>query len=216
MSKAICIQKALVFPNGVDILPNDVYITDHAAVLNAKTTLEDRSTCETDQSLLQIIPYITLYDKTTKDLFIYSRGKGSGEQRLAGKCSIGLGGHMELENADMSLTEIIVTEAVRELEEEIGLEPTEELHKVLRDKLVSGNVGMMYNSRTEVDRVHLAIAFFVAVDAKDIMSKPHEADVITRGQWMSIADIGRAVKAETFEVEHWTRMVMESINYSWI
>ena len=122
---------------------------------------------------------------------------------------------METEAKDLSLVDIIISEAVRELEEEIGLVPTEELYVDLRNKLTTGNVGMMYNSRTEVDRVHLAVAFFVAVDAEAIMAKTHEADVITRGQWMSVKEIDAAVKAGAFEVEHWTRMVLEQIQYAW-
>lgn len=215
MSNAICIKKSAVFPDGVDNLQQDVYVKDHQSVLNCTVTLEDRANCETDQSLLQIIPYITLFDKKTKEIFVYSRGKGSGEQRLAGKCSIGLGGHMEIEPGTMSLSEIIVEEALRELEEEIQIEITSELRDELSSKLFHGNVGFMYNSRTDVDRVHLAVAFFVGVDAEQIMSKTHEAGVITKGQFMSISDLRRAVDAGTFEIEHWTRMVLEAAEFSW-
>lgn len=215
MSKAICIQKSAVFPDGVDNLEQDVYVKDHQSVLNCFATLEDRANCETDQSLLQIIPYITLFDKKTKEVFIYSRGKGSGEQRLAGKCSIGLGGHMEIQPDGLTLSEIIVEEALREMEEEIQIDITAELRDELSSKLFHGNVGFMYNSRTDVDRVHLAVAFFVGVDAEQIMSKTHEAGVITKGQFMSINDIQRAVDAGAFEIEHWTRMVLQAAGYAW-
>lgn len=212
---AICIPKSVVFPEGVDHLSQDVYIKDHNVVLGAVPTLEDRATCEKDPSLLQIIPYITLFDKKTKKIFIYSRGEASGEQRLAGKCSIGLGGHMETPPGDMLLSEIIVEEGLRELEEEIGIEITDDLRQDLESKLFHGDVGFMYNSRTEVDRLHLAVAFFVEVDADAVMGKTHEAGVITKGEFLSIADIQSNVANGTFEVEHWTRMVLESLQYGW-
>lgn len=216
MSKAICIKKSVVFPDGVDHLPPDVYLHDHQAILTAEVTLEDRATCETDQSLLQIIPYITIFDNKTKEVFVYARGTSSGEKGLVGKCSIGLGGHMEILPGEMSLSQLIVEEAMRELEEEIELKPTEELRDSLQNKLFHGNVGFMYNTRTDVDRVHLAVAFFVGVDSEEIMSKVHEKGVITKGQFMSISDIRRAVDAGTFEIEHWTRMVLQAAGYSWI
>lgn len=215
MSNAICIPKAALFPSEIDATLKDVYVTDFRRLLDVQPTLEDRATCETDDTLLQIIPYITLFDSKTKEIFIYQRGKASGESRLSGKCSIGLGGHMEVEDTSMPLAEMIVLEAARELNEEIGLPITSELESTLRQKLVSGNFGMMYNTRTDVDKKHLAIAFFMAVDKDVIMSTPHEDDVITRGQWMGISEIFAAVDSESLEIEQWTRMVLQSLKMAW-
>lgn len=217
MKTAICVPKLALFPEGIDNLSQDVYIPDHTLLFKAKMTLEDRATCETDNSLLQVIPYITLFDKETKEVFVYRRGNSSGEVRLNGMCSIGLGGHMEIDPSitNLNLIEIIVEETVRELEEEIGIEITNALKEEITNKLLSGNFGLMYNNRTEVDKVHIAVAMYIGVDAKEIMSKPHEEDVITKGQWLSFSDIVRSVKAGAFEIEHWTRMVLESAQYAW-
>lgn len=220
MKTAICVPKIALFPAGVDETAQDVYVHDHSLLLNAKPTLEDRATCETDPTLLQIIPYITLFDNKTKEVFVYRRGEASGEQRLSGKCSIGLGGHMEMDPKDplvasMSLIDIIVEEAAREIEEEVGIANDSALKAIIRNKLMSGNFGLMYNTRTEVDRVHIAVAMYIGVDAEAIMALPHEADVITKGQWMGFNDMQRAVKIGALEIEHWTRMVLESAEYAW-
>jgi predicted NUDIX family phosphoesterase len=228
MTTAVCINKADLLPDGIPDGKQDLYLSDFRKLLSCKATLEERVNCEKDPTKLQIIPYITLFDKTTKDVFIYTRGKASGEQRLAGNCSIGLGGHMEtdpfnwpqdedafVKNEDTVLAQVIVEEALRELEEEIGIEPTDELRAAIKAKIASGNFGLMYNVRTEVDQLHLAVAFFIGVDKDEIMSRTHEANVITRGQWMPVADIQRSVTAGVFQIEHWTRMVLESIQYAW-
>lgn len=228
MTTAVCITKADLLPNGIPDGKEDLYLTDFTKLLACKATLEERTNCENDPTKLQIIPYITLFDKKTKEIFIYTRGKASGEQRLAGNCSIGLGGHMETDPSKWPATDgqdvriegtplalVIIEEALRELEEEICITATDELRATIRAKIASGNFGLMYNVRTEVDKLHLAVAFFIAVDKEDIMSRPHEANVISRGQWMSISDIQRAVQAGTFQVEHWTRMVLESVQYAW-
>ena len=55
-----------------------------------------RDWCENDKRFMQLLPYVVLY-KLIDDqisIFVYQRGKGTGEQRLAGGCSIGLGGHI--------------------------------------------------------------------------------------------------------------------------
>lgn len=215
MSKALCVPKSAIFPNGTDPKVLDYYVTDHSVLLDAPMSLHDRANCETDESLLQVIPYITIYDKTTKELFVYSRGKASGEQRLSGKCSIGLGGHMEVEPAGKSILSVIASEAARELEEEIGIPASSDVIDAIHDTLVSGKFGIMYNNRTEVDRVHIAVAFFLPVDSKAIMALPHEDDVITKGRWLSFKEIHVGNGDGEFEIEHWTRMVLEAAQIAW-
>lgn len=55
-----------------------------------------RGWCEKDTRYVQLLPYIVFYKKVGKryQIFVYQRGKGVGEERLAGGCSIGIGGHI--------------------------------------------------------------------------------------------------------------------------
>lgn len=56
-----------------------------------------RGWCETDTRFLQLLPYITFYKKSAEgdiSLFVYQRGQGVGEERLAKNCSVGAGGHV--------------------------------------------------------------------------------------------------------------------------
>ncbi len=57
---------------------------------------QSRYDCEDDQRLLQIIPYVLLFGPD-ENIFVYQRAdkiKDYGDQRLFGKSSIGLGGHI--------------------------------------------------------------------------------------------------------------------------
>jgi len=54
-----------------------------------------REFAEKNSKFLQILPYIVLRDKNNM-LFAYQRTKGIGEDRLLGKKSIGLGGHVDM------------------------------------------------------------------------------------------------------------------------
>ncbi|BAQ02661.2 hypothetical protein [Ralstonia phage RSL2] len=55
-----------------------------------------RGWCETDSRYIQLLPYIVFYKKIGKRyrIFVYQRGKGVGEERLAMNCSVGVGGHI--------------------------------------------------------------------------------------------------------------------------
>jgi predicted NUDIX family phosphoesterase len=91
------IKYALTIPKP-EVLNQNVYITPSVRdILKAQPSLVDRAVCETDLSTVQLIPYIALVDVSNDETkyFVYTRGKASGEGRLVGKCSIGIGGHME-------------------------------------------------------------------------------------------------------------------------
>lgn len=55
-----------------------------------------REWCEKDTRFVQLLPYIVFYKKVNGlyKVFVYQRGKGVGEERLAMGCSIGVGGHI--------------------------------------------------------------------------------------------------------------------------
>lgn len=55
-----------------------------------------RGWCEKDTRYIQLLPYIVFYKKIGKRyrIFVYQRGKGVGEERLAMNCSVGVGGHI--------------------------------------------------------------------------------------------------------------------------
>ena len=106
-----------------------------------------RAKAEVDPTHKQIVPYalIAFEDK----LLYYVRGKKAGEQRLATKGSIGIGGHMN--DSDESLfawDEAAYRAGVeREVNEEIKIDTTFE------DRIVA----LLNDDSTEVGRVHLGI-----------------------------------------------------------
>ena len=108
-----------------------------------------RAQAENDPSHKQIIPYALIAHGDS--VLHYVRGKKAGEQRLAAKGSIGIGGHMNQE--DEELFNYAVDEAVyragveREVNEEIRIESP------FDDRIVA----LLNDDTTEVGRVHLGI-----------------------------------------------------------
>jgi predicted NUDIX family phosphoesterase len=108
-----------------------------------------RAQAENDPTHKQIIPYALIAHGDT--VLHYVRGKRAGEQRLAAKGSIGIGGHMNQE--DESLFNYAIDEAAyregveREVNEEIKIEAPFE------DRIVA----LLNDDTTEVGSVHLGI-----------------------------------------------------------
>lgn len=176
----------------------DVDVLNPAGIFDLIKTLALRSGCETDESLLQLIPYITLIDKTSRKIFIYSRGKGGDENRLTGLCSIGLGGHIETLPAGIcDIYSHIATDALRELNEEVGIIETDELFNELKDKLESGDFQLIYDDSTSVGRVHLGIGLTLEIDMDEHIFV-NEENVITKGVWY------------TKEQLNWTEVLLET------
>src|SRR6056297_968979 len=59
-----------------------------------------RSDVEQDPSWLQLIPYCLLIDDASR-VFCYRRHKDGGESRLHEKCSVGIGGHINPQDASV-------------------------------------------------------------------------------------------------------------------
>lgn len=73
--------------NGVSILNDEFYQSMHFL---------RRGWCEKDERFIQLLPYMVFFKIIDGEyhIFVYQRGKGVGEERLAGGCSIGVGGHV--------------------------------------------------------------------------------------------------------------------------
>jgi predicted NUDIX family phosphoesterase len=207
MGNALCISKSAVF-NGEPAEGDVLNVFDsNSDIFNLDSFIIDRAICETDFNLLQLIPYITLKDKDTGRLFVYSRGKGSGEQGLVCKCSIGLGGHVE-EGVSQSknLLTVLAEAAARELNEEVGLEYTPELIEKIKDLFQESRFMVMYNNRSNVDKVHLAIHFHMDVEVESLGK--HEEGVITKGEWLTPRELRLKFDNQEIDLEHWSRMAL--------
>lgn len=124
---ALCIKRADAPQAVIDAFNGSagMLIPIPASFWNTKVELVDRAICETDETWLQLLPYIALSTKHDK-VFMYTRGGGGEEARLHGNYSLGVGGHVDIEpsaddTADDALLFVIRKEASREIWEEVKL-----------------------------------------------------------------------------------------------
>lgn len=125
-----------------------------------KYEVKRRGDMEEDPSYKQLIGYVLVKDKNTKEILVYKRLVGGGEARLHGKASVGIGGHMnDVENTPIE--EIVKVNAAREIEEEIGISFDEALNSL-------NFVGLINDDKEEVGKVHIGLIYVCEVDKNKV------------------------------------------------
>ena len=160
----------------------------------AVTTMQDRAVCETDESQLQILPYVVVLNDSD-EIFMYQRGGGGAEDRLHAAWSIGLGGHVDGEQGNDSLRNFLRMEAVREVVEEINVTP----------KRSPDFVAFLVDRIRPVERVHLGLLGICRLDSTATLKL--EAANIENGMWVPRHKIHWAEYTE--RMEPWSKMAVE-------
>lgn len=168
-----------------------------------------RFVLETEPDFLQIIPYVLV--KKGDEYLAYVRTTNGGEDRLHGKVSIGLGGHIDApdfnfgEHGEVDFMRTVKEGARRELVEELNIYP------LLSD---FETLGWVRWDATEVDKVHLGVVLLLDLDkfpryeGTNIHRLREEAeDALGELRFMS-AD---ALRKTDLETETWTRLALDLI-----
>ncbi len=167
------------------------------AILDSKNQqFLPRSVCETDPSFKQLIPYLVLEDAVSNGkqgpIFRYTRGSGSTEARLRAKQSIGIGGHIAIEDCEGE--DLYRTGMLRELHEEMIVP------EIVSDEIV----GLVYDDTTAVGTVHLGVVHRIRVQAVEV--GPREEEVSLAG-FVTLDEI-----ASEFErLETWSQLVFTEL-----
>ncbi len=177
-------------------------------VLFLDATLEPRPECETNTSLVQLLPYIVLMDKN-KRVLSYRRGKAGGEDRLKNKCSIGFGGHVEEGFDKISLkdrSEMLALSALRELNEELGFELTYSNLLKVKDAFDGRNIQIFYSTQDEVSRVHLCLLIKIECEPSEINKL--EDGVIIEPEWLTLQELREKHSNKERVLEGWSEIAI--------
>lgn len=123
-----------------------------------------RDEAEEDPTHKQIIPYALFHHEGR--ILHYVRGKKSGEQRLASKGSVGIGGHINTDDAAVSSLErdTYMTGVDREMNEELHIRTP------YRQRIVA----LLNHDDNEVGRVHLGVVHRFDLDAPEVAASEAE------------------------------------------
>lgn len=138
-------------------------VRPYRSVLESRNTLFlSRAEAEDDPSYKQLIPYCIF--RCGDRILSYRRDKGTGEGRLLGKRSVGIGGHISEADAGGSDHPYDVGMR-REIEEEI------EVGSAYRVSVL----GLINDDQTEVGKVHLGVVHVFDLDQPNVL--PRETSI---------------------------------------
>jgi predicted NUDIX family phosphoesterase len=191
-------------------------LADNVAVLPRTPLLEQA--CRYKQLVVYVVVTQRGTDGVNRTLVYQRKGKQEGEQRLAGKFSIGVGGHVEVRDfaPDMepldtarpyvtsdSLEEACLNAALRELDEEL-LWPTLAPTDSRPDLVMFTNLhARLYTPQDQVGRAHIGLVY--ACELPD----GHEVPTYgpgTQTLWLSEAELAAF---DLNSCETWTRVLLQ-------
>jgi predicted NUDIX family phosphoesterase len=189
--------------------PDSVDLDD----LTSHVFFAERDYMEVNSHYKQIIPYLMLQRGTGDDIRVlcYQRKTKHTEKRLGGLWSVGFGGHIEpldRNDATVAANGLVMATALREMEEETGLNPGSESLSL---------IGFINSDSEDVSSVHFGAVFKVDLDGlsdsdeqiMDLVSaqaEPHQA------RWIAARDLGGMVGPgngpEGGSFEDWSRIAV--------
>ncbi|EDL61047.1 hypothetical protein [Gimesia maris] len=150
-----------------------------------------RDTVEEDPSFKQLIPYCIF--RHEGKIFYYTRGSKGGEQRLHSKRSIGIGGHISLED-DAKEGSTYREGMQREIQEEVAMDT----------KYTEACVGLINDDETEVGKVHLGIVHIFDLELPKVL--PREESIIETG-----FDSPEKLLQELDQFETWSQICLKGL-----
>ena len=192
--------------DGVFTLGDDIYAEqDLLEFLDSKWnqygSVQRRGDMEKDKNFKQVIPSMII--KRGDEYFTYTRLEGGGESRLHGKSSITIGGHANDVEDYWNFEHLMAVNAKRELEEEVYVldENGKEIDNHLRLTKNMSIKGLIYNSLTDVDAVHIGLLTMIEIP-EDWNVEVKETDVL-EGKFRTVEEI------KELELENWTKSALE-------
>jgi len=156
-----------------------------------------REEAEEDPSHKQIIPYAIFRHE---DRFLrYVRGKKSGEQRLASKASIGIGGHINQDDAAQASLQrdTYMTGVEREINEELVITGT------YKQRVIA----LINDDSNEVGQVHLGVVHLFELDSSQVT--PGEANIEDL-RFLTMDEL----KNERDLLESWSQICVDNLSYA--
>lgn len=154
-----------------------------------------RSRAENDPSYKQLIPYQLF--RRGDGFFVYQRGKKVGEQRLAGRLSLGIGGHINSDDAgNFLLSPQNYQEALHRerCEELVGLPSCDPLF-----------IGLINDDSDAVSAVHLGAVHLSILPAEAAPTiRGAGEDLQSQGFWTAAA-----IKQEANRFERWSLLALD-------
>ncbi len=180
MEQVFCLKRTDIEPLFGKPLRQGAFATPSlASVFTLPHYFIPRREAENDPGFKQLIPYQLF--TCEERFFVYQRGKKVGEQRLAGRFSIGIGGHINSKDADgPALTH-------SQYEKALCRERYEEL--VCPNTVETSFLGWINDDSDEVGQVHLGAVHLCRVPIPEDIGIRSDEEGLYNAGWMSRQEV---------------------------
>lgn len=207
MPKALAIRTSYIFGELPKDHELDLIIPYPEKILELPTELLNWPECKCEEDYLQLIPYVTLYDANTCEIFML-RGVGN-------KCELGHGYHIgmspdEVVCTNNKLCQVIALESARELHVMFGLEFSSKLIDSIKKRLTTNNFGLIHYRGDASHKAQLGISIFIPIKKSDL--KLNENGSAIEGQWIDTADLESLIENDEIKLSHWSRILLGIVN----
>ncbi len=189
------------YPHGLVLFGSESWQEeDFVAHVRDEGFFVERAYAERTPSLKQVIPYCVV--ARGDEVFLIRRTRSGGDARLFDKLSIGIGGHVNPEDA--------VSEGAADVPAcPIEAGTRRELHEelVLTGSFETRSVGILNDDSNSVGAVHVGLVRVVTVEGDAAI---RETDVL-EGRWVSHAELHR-LRDEGANFETWSALLLERLD----
>lgn len=180
--------------------------------IHPHTIAAQRAGLENNPDFLQLLPYCNISD--SDKYLLYQRTKQVGEERLGGKFSIGIGGHVDLidyvgseqpTTGELSLMSLLK----RNIEREIQEETSTNCH-ITEQTLEDCFAGIIVDRGNDVGKVHIGLVF--GFNIKDLLDD-EEASGTLKITEPELLDFGYQTleSLKTYDTERWTKILIDHL-----
>jgi predicted NUDIX family phosphoesterase len=162
-------------------------LTPYLDALRERGEFRSRAEAEQDPSWKQVIPYVVLRDGDA--IFLMRRTRAGGDERLHDRYSIGIGGHVNPEDAD------VAGGLRREWQEEIEADFTPQFEPI----------GLLNDDDNAVGAVHLGLVFAADANGRPVAIREHEK---LEGRFASPVEVA----AVADKLETWSAMLFDFLS----
>jgi len=184
----LVVRREKLFPNGAWQGIHQADCNEFAGVIRAHQEFLPRSRMETDPRYKQIIPYLIFCYENR--YFVMQRRSNSSEQRLQSKLSLGIGGHVNMEDL---AGETIVDWAQREFAEEVSYTGSYSISPF----------GIINDDSNDVGKVHLGFVYLLQGDSPHISVQSE----LKSGILLTLAEC----KERYNSMETWSQIIIDTL-----
>jgi predicted NUDIX family phosphoesterase len=186
---------------------------------NAHFVILQRAGLEKNPTYKQLLPYTLVRRKNRNGdwtYMVYQRAKGVGESRLLGNLSLGLGGHVDIEDVVarkgvINYKETVRKSFLRELQEELIIFKQAELEcsaiRALTEAVDNAELkGYLFDHSDEVGTVHFGVVNTVSLHS-NIYCEMAEPELEQIG-WLTVDEVRELANNSEFQFESWSKLCM--------